>query len=261
MRPLQTVVLPLLLALVFAAPAAADDPAPGEGAGTYAGSGRPAEEAPPADGGVTTDDKARGEDESTSVGTPALPDESTSLGEPSAPDESTSHGEWTAPEVPSAPDGTLLGDGALTDDKAAFGALAPMRGWAAPTKGGWISASYGIRGTHWVRGYHTGVDIAVPTGTPVRSVGPGQVIEARRDPSYGLYVKVRMNDGHYVLYGHLSRLRVGLWARVGGGQLIAYSGATGNVTGPHLHLEVRTQRGFGSDINPVTYLAKHRVSL
>ncbi|MEV6103263.1 M23 family metallopeptidase [Streptomyces sp. NPDC051940] len=138
----------------------------------------------------------------------------------------------------------------------------PVVGWATPLlRGARISAAYGIPGKLWAAGHHTGVDLAVPSGTRVRSVGPGRVIEAGWHNAYGNYAKIRMDDGHYVLYGHLSRLRTVDGERVYGGELIGLSGATGNATGPHLHFEVRRGRVYGTDVDPIRYLARYRVRL
>ncbi|MGB8941819.1 MAG: M23 family metallopeptidase, partial [Streptomyces sp.] len=68
-------------------------------------------------------------------------------------------------------------------------------------------------------------------------------------------------DGHYAVYGHLSRISVRQGARIGTGDRLGSSGATGRATGPHLHLEIRSRRGYGSDINPVRYLAKRGARL
>ncbi|MEV6110072.1 M23 family metallopeptidase [Streptomyces sp. NPDC051940] len=89
-------------------------------------------------------------------------------------------------------------------------------------------------------GFHTGVDFGVGTGTPVLAVGPGTVVTSAFDGSYGNYVVIRMTDGHYALYAHLSERAVAQGASVAGGQRIGLSGATGNVTGLHLHFEARS---------------------
>jgi murein DD-endopeptidase MepM/ murein hydrolase activator NlpD len=123
-----------------------------------------------------------------------------------------------------------------------------------------ISSPYGVRGS-WQAGHHTGIDLAVRTGTRVRSVGSGTVVLAKRSGAYGKAVTIRMNDGHYTLFGHLSRITVRLGQRVRARTHLGYSGATGRATGPHLHFEVRTSRRYGSDINPLTYLARHGVRL
>lgn len=123
-----------------------------------------------------------------------------------------------------------------------------------------VTARYGVRG-NWLAGHHTGIDLAVPKGTPVHAVGGGTVVLARWSGAYGKAVTVRLRDGHYSVYGHLSRISVRQGARIGTGDRIGSSGATGRATGPHLHLEIRARRGYGSDINPVTYLAKRGARL
>ncbi|MEV0124893.1 transglycosylase family protein [Streptomyces sp. NPDC050703] len=116
------------------------------------------------------------------------------------------------------------------------------------------STPYRAAGGSWSKGYHTGVDFAVPTGTSVKSVAAGTVVSAGWGGSYGYQVVIRHADGKYSQYGHLSALSVKAGQKVGAGQRIARSGSTGNSTGPHLHFEIRTGPGFGSDIDPLAYL-------
>ncbi|MFF7340970.1 transglycosylase family protein [Streptomyces sp. NPDC008163] len=106
----------------------------------------------------------------------------------------------------------------------------------------------------WSSGYHTGVDFPVPTGTSVKAMAPGTVVSAGWAGPYGYQIVIRHSDGKYSQYAHLSSLLVRGGQHVGGGQRIARSGATGNVTGPHLHFEVRTGPEYGSDIDPLAYL-------
>ncbi|SBT95057.1 LysM domain-containing protein [Streptomyces sp. DI166] len=113
---------------------------------------------------------------------------------------------------------------------------------------------YHKAGSAWSKGYHTGVDFPVPTGTSVRSVAAGKVVSAGWEGSFGYQVVVRHTDGRYSQYAHLSAISVKSGQQVGVGQRIGRSGSTGNSTGPHLHFEVRTGPGFGSDIDPVAYL-------
>ncbi|MFE0904957.1 transglycosylase family protein [Streptomyces rochei] len=113
---------------------------------------------------------------------------------------------------------------------------------------------YRKAGSSWSKGYHTGVDFAVPTGTSVKSVAAGRVVSAGWGGSYGYQVVVRHEDGRYSQYAHLSAISVKDGQSVGAGQRIGRSGSTGNSTGPHLHFEVRTGPGFGSDVDPVAYL-------
>ncbi|MCX4669013.1 M23 family metallopeptidase [Streptomyces sp. NBC_01381] len=123
-----------------------------------------------------------------------------------------------------------------------------------------VSARYGARG-NWIAGHHTGIDLAVPRGTPVHAVGAGTVVLARWSGAYGKAVTVRLRDGHYAVYAHLSRIAVRPGARIGTGDRLGSSGATGRATGPHLHLEIRARRGYGSDVNPVRYLARRGARL
>ncbi|MFI6950066.1 transglycosylase family protein [Streptomyces sp. NPDC050422] len=106
----------------------------------------------------------------------------------------------------------------------------------------------------WSSGYHTGVDFPVPTGTSVKAVAPGTVVSAGWGGAYGYQIVIRHGDGKYSQYAHLSSLLVRSGQHVGGGQRIARSGSTGNVTGPHLHFEIRTGPGYGSDVDPLAYL-------
>lgn len=89
----------------------------------------------------------------------------------------------------------------------------------------------------------------------------GAVVEAGWDGSYGNQVVIKMNDGTYTQYGHMSSIAVSVGQTVTPGQQIGLSGATGNVTGPHLHFEARTTQEYGSDIDPVAYLRSHGVNL
>ncbi|WP_399893087.1 transglycosylase family protein [Streptomyces sp. BBFR51] len=117
-----------------------------------------------------------------------------------------------------------------------------------------IGTPYHQAGSSWSKGYHTGVDFPVPTGTSVKSVAAGRVVSAGWGGSYGYQVVVRHGDGRYSQYAHLSAISVKDGQSVGAGQRLGRSGSTGNVTGPHLHFEVRTGPGFGSDVDPLAYL-------
>ncbi|MEU1343253.1 transglycosylase family protein [Streptomyces sp. NPDC005827] len=124
-----------------------------------------------------------------------------------------------------------------------------------------IGTPYHASGSHWSKGYHTGVDFLVPTGTSVKAVEAGQVVTAGWGGSYGYQVVIRHADGRYSQYAHLSAISVRAGQSVSAGQRIGRSGSTGNATGPHLHFEVRTGPGFGSDIDPVAYLRAGGVSI
>ncbi|MFG2191786.1 transglycosylase family protein [Streptomyces sp. NPDC048639] len=134
-------------------------------------------------------------------------------------------------------------------------------GFASPVASAAIGTPYHASGSSWSSGYHTGVDFPVPTGTSVRAVAGGRVVEAGWGGSYGYQVVIRHADGKYSQYAHLSALSVRAGQPVNGGQRIGRSGSTGNVTGPHLHFEVRTGPGYGSDVNPLAYLRAKGISI
>jgi murein DD-endopeptidase MepM/ murein hydrolase activator NlpD len=120
---------------------------------------------------------------------------------------------------------------------------------------------YRKAGSAWSSGYHTGVDFPVPTGTSVKAVASGRVVSAGWGGAYGYQVVIRHADGKYSQYAHLSALTVRSGQQVSSGQRIARSGSTGNSSGPHLHFEVRTGPGYGSDIDPLAYLRSGGVSV
>lgn len=122
-----------------------------------------------------------------------------------------------------------------------------------PVDGARISSGYGSR-FHPILGYtrmHKGVDFAVPIGTPVMAAGNGTVQFMGRASGYGNFVQINHGNGYGTAYAHLSRFAPGMrkGARVRQGQVFAYSGNTGNSTGPHLHYEIRVNNG---QVNPLT---------
>lgn len=123
-----------------------------------------------------------------------------------------------------------------------------------------VSAQWGVPGG-WAAGHHTGVDFAAPVGTPVHSVGTGRVELAGEAGSYGSAVIVHMDDGKHVLFAHLSAIAVEQGQRVEAGTHVGDSGNTGRSTGPHLHFEVRNQPEYGTEVDPLPYLAEHGVRI
>ena len=101
---------------------------------------------------------------------------------------------------------------------------------------------------------HTGMDLAVPTGTPIRAALGGTVTTATYHSSYGYYVMVDHGNGLSTLYAHNSRLMVKVGQTVEAGAVVSLSGSTGRVTGPHLHFEVRVN---GQRTNPRNYSKRH----
>ena len=108
----------------------------------------------------------------------------------------------------------------------------------------------------WSKGYHTGVDFAVPTGTPVLAVADGKIENANWGKAYGNQV-VQEVDGGWVIYAHLNKVRSkpGQVAKVG--DIVGEVGSTGNSSGPHLHFEMRDNIRWsaGKDIDPKDILA------
>ena len=108
-----------------------------------------------------------------------------------------------------------------------------------PIEGARLSSYYGNR-RHPVLGYnrlHKGVDFSAPTGTPIMAAGDGVVERASWFGSFGNYVRIRHNGTYKTIYAHMSKYGRGIkkGVRVRQGQIIGYVGATGRVTGRHLH--------------------------
>lgn len=120
---------------------------------------------------------------------------------------------------------------------------------AYPTSYRTISAGY----PNYSNGsYHGGVDWPCPTGTAVHAADSGVVVIAKKlTYSYGQYILIDHGNGLSTLYAHNSSLVVSVGDKVSKGQIIAYSGESGNATGPHVHFEVRLN---GTRVNPMSYL-------
>ncbi|MGW3288185.1 M23 family metallopeptidase [Streptomyces sp. NPDC001002] len=138
---------------------------------------------------------------------------------------------------------------------------ASSSGYTLPVTGATIGTGYRVAGSMWSSGYHTGVDFVVPTGTSLKAVAAGTVVSAGWGGAYGNQVVIKLNDGYYAQYAHLSQLSVSAGQTVTEGQQVGLSGATGNVTGPHLHFEIRTTPDYGSDVDPVAYLRTKGVAV
>jgi murein DD-endopeptidase MepM/ murein hydrolase activator NlpD len=123
-----------------------------------------------------------------------------------------------------------------------------------PSAAGFIWPVHGVVtsgfGWRWGR-MHEGIDIAVASGTPVVAAAGGVVIVAGWLGGYGNLVVIDHGNGVATAYGHNTTVTVGVGQIVGQGQLIAYSGNTGNSTGPHVHFEVRVN---GAAVDPFGYL-------
>jgi len=114
---------------------------------------------------------------------------------------------------------------------------------------GLLTSLYGTREDAMGGGFaqfHAGLDISVPTGTPVRAAQEGLVVFAGYSGAYGKVVKLDHRNGFATLYAHNSRILVHVGQMVKVGQIISLSGSTGRSTGPHLHFEVH-QDGWPED--------------
>jgi murein DD-endopeptidase MepM/ murein hydrolase activator NlpD len=119
-------------------------------------------------------------------------------------------------------------------------------GFAWPVSGP-ITSPFGLRwGT-----LHPGIDIGVPTGTPIHAAGSGTVVWCGWMSGYGNLVMIDHHNGLATLYGHQSRIAASCNEEVTQGQTIGYVGCTGFCTGPHLHFEVRLN---GNPVDPLGYL-------
>jgi len=125
-----------------------------------------------------------------------------------------------------------------------------------PTAGYTLTAQYGQSASYWAH-LHLGLDFAAPTGTPVTAVGAGTVTSAGWSGSYGYRVIQALPDGTEVWYCHLSSIAT-VSGTVAPGTVLGKVGATGNVTEPHLHLEVRP--GGGAPVDPLEWLRAHGVN-
>ncbi|MER7845445.1 M23 family metallopeptidase [Kitasatospora sp. NPDC096077] len=122
-----------------------------------------------------------------------------------------------------------------------------------PVKDYSLSAHYGQSARYWAH-LHTGLDFAADTGTAVHAVGQGTITSAGWSGAYGYRIVETLPDGTEIWYCHLSSIIKGS-GKVTAGQQIGKVGATGNVTGPHLHLEVRP--GGGAPVDPEPWLQQH----
>lgn len=116
-----------------------------------------------------------------------------------------------------------------------------------------ITSLFGMR-KHPVLGYtraHQGIDFGAGTGTPILAAGDGVVLEAKRWGGYGNWLRIRHTGGWDTGYGHISRYAAGIHpgVHVHQGQVVAYVGATGVATGPHLHYEIWKN---GQRVNPLS---------
>lgn len=123
--------------------------------------------------------------------------------------------------------------------------------WVRPGTGRFTSG-FKMRWGH----QHKGIDLAAPTGSPIRAAADGVVIFVGPAGGFGRLVLIRHSSTVVTAYGHMSKFKTHVGAHVRAGDLIALVGSAGHSTGPHLHFEVRIN---GVQVNPVPYLRKHHV--
>ncbi|MEU9240124.1 M23 family metallopeptidase [Streptomyces sp. NPDC048385] len=116
-----------------------------------------------------------------------------------------------------------------------------------------LSAYFGQAGVNWMS-VHTGIDFPVSYGTTVMAATDG-VVSTKWNSAYGNMMIVTAKDGTETWYCHLSSYRVAPGTTVKAGDPIAFSGNSGNSTGPHLHFEVRP--AGGAAIDPLPWLRSH----
>jgi murein DD-endopeptidase MepM/ murein hydrolase activator NlpD len=117
--------------------------------------------------------------------------------------------------------------------------------------GGGIASAFGWRTNPWPE-FHKGIDLEAGYGTPVRATAAGTVASAGWEGGFGIKVDIDHGNGYHTWYAHLSRATVSVGAQVAKGQPIAFSGSTGESTGPHLHYQVMYQ---GQAIDPQPFLS------
>ncbi|WP_327728330.1 M23 family metallopeptidase [Streptomyces sp. NBC_00487] len=137
--------------------------------------------------------------------------------------------------------------------------------WVSPVKGYKLSARFAQAGNMW-SAKHSGQDFAVKSGTAVAAAHGGTVVKAGGNgagdgPAYGNAVVIKHGNGTFSQYAHLSKVGVKVGQVVKTGQRIAFSGNTGNSSGPHLHFEIRTKASYGSAVDPVAFLRAKGVTV
>ncbi|MEU1522874.1 M23 family metallopeptidase [Nocardia rhamnosiphila] len=139
------------------------------------------------------------------------------------------------------------------------GGLIPP-GAVPPGAGGYVLPAPGTFtsgfGSRWGT-FHRGIDIAGPIGTPIYAVASGTVIDAGPAAGFGLWVRIRHDDGAISVYGHMYDFFVSVGERVPAGMQIARMGNRGDSTGPHLHFEIILD---GQHVDPQRWLALHGLS-
>ena len=109
--------------------------------------------------------------------------------------------------------------------------------------------------------FHNGLDIAAPIGTPVASVRCATVRHVGYSALNGIYMRLRCDEGYYIIYAHLSESLIHVGDRVSQGQTVALSGNTGQSTGPHLHYGLSRNGQWIDPLHRVADLPKSPAAL
>ncbi len=154
----------------------------------------------------------------------------------------------------------ILDEVAVSEDEVLVPVMNPPVLWE-PTDGfawpalGPITSRFGMRYSP-IDGQlrlHSGIDMAVSSGTSIRASKSGQVVEASYNQVYDHFVTLQHASGYRTLYAHNSALAVSVGETVDQGEVIAYAGTSGNSTGPHLHFEIHYQ---GMPVDPLLFLTE-----
>lgn len=132
------------------------------------------------------------------------------------------------------------------------GSIPQIGGAYAPTSGA-ITSGFGSR---W-GSFHNGTDFGAPIGTPLHAAKSGVVEAAGPAAGYGIWIRIRTDDGELLEYGHNDQNYVSVGQRVTAGEVIGTVGNRGDSTGPHLHF--RVQDAAGQWVDPVQWLAAQGV--
>jgi murein DD-endopeptidase MepM/ murein hydrolase activator NlpD len=148
---------------------------------------------------------------------------------------------WSTPPLDGSGDKTTT---AMAPAAYTMSMAKPVTGgkhWQWPMKEGsyTLGTPYHQSGSMWSLGYHTGQDLVAPPGTPIYAPADGKVVHAGPGGAYGNMTELEHAGGVITLYAHQTTIKVSMGQSVKRGDLIGTVGATGNVTGPHLHWEVR----------------------
>ena len=134
--------------------------------------------------------------------------------------------------------------------------LIAKNAWQLPVDAGvyHLTSRFGECSTLWSH-CHTGLDFAAPSGTPIHAIAGGVVTSVGYDGSYGNKTVVTLEDGTELWYCHQTSYAVTTGDNVTAGEVIGSVGSTGNVTGPHVHIEVRP--GAGDPVDPYAAMLAH----